>query len=204
MSEDIQELIEKIRQEGIKTAEDKAKEIEEQARQKAGDILKQAREEAETLLKEAEAKIAQMEQASSASLKQAGRDLLLSLRAEIAAILNKIIAFEAREALGAEELPGIIAALVKQAAARQKGQIVVSVSKNDLRRLRHGLLGKLSAEAKKGVSLKAETDIKAGFIISYDQGKSHYDFTDKSLAEYLSLYLRPQLAELLQKAAKKS
>jgi vacuolar-type H+-ATPase subunit E/Vma4 len=41
-------------------------------------------------------------------------------------------------------------------------------------------------------------DISSGFIISYDQGKSYFDFSDKALAEYIAGYLKPQLSEILK------
>jgi len=50
MAEDIGDLIEKINQEGIKAAEEKAQKIEAAARQEAEAILAQARLEAEKIV----------------------------------------------------------------------------------------------------------------------------------------------------------
>jgi vacuolar-type H+-ATPase subunit E/Vma4 len=60
---------------------------------------------------------------------------------------------------------------------------------------------RLGDEIKKGLTLKPLGEISGGFTISYDGGKSHYDFTDKGIAEYLSACLNPELSAILNKAA---
>ena len=53
MAEQIKDLIEKINQEGIKAAEEKARQVEEAAKQKADEILAKAKLEAERIIAEA-------------------------------------------------------------------------------------------------------------------------------------------------------
>ena len=45
----------------------------------------------------------------------------------------------------------------------------------------------------KKIILKPAEEISGGFTISFDNGKSCYDFTDKALAEYIGTYLKPKL-----------
>ena len=56
MAEEIKELIEKIQQEGIQIAEDKARQIEAQAREQAEEILLEAKQQAAKIISEAEEK----------------------------------------------------------------------------------------------------------------------------------------------------
>ena len=58
MAEEIRDLIEKINQEGIKAAGEKAQNIEALAQQRADAILSQARSEAEKMLSAAKDRIA--------------------------------------------------------------------------------------------------------------------------------------------------
>lgn len=197
MVEDIKGLIEKIHQEGVKAAEEKAKDIENNARHQSEEIIAQAKKSAEVLINDAREEIARMQKASQVLLEQAGRDLLLSLKTEISAMLNRVIVSQAQEALGSDELNKLITMLVKNA---EQGEIIISLNQKDLQKLGKGFLRKLSDTVKKGITLKPAKDISAGFIISYDGGKSHFDFSDKGLAEYLGNYLKPELAKLLQKA----
>lgn len=197
MPEDIKGLIEKIQQEGIAAAEDKAKAIEDEARLAAQEILQKAKAEAEKILADTKSNIAKIEENSRVSLKQAGRNLLLALREEINNILKRLIISHIREALAPEELARIIGALVKSHTDKGAGDIIVSLNKEMLEKVEKNILGELKEEVKKGITLRHSEEIHAGFTISLDSGKSQYDFTDKALAEYLTTFLKPKLAELL-------
>lgn len=199
MAEDIQGLITKIQQEGIKAGEDKAKEIENEAQRQAQVLIAEAKKEAVRLISQAQEQVAKMQKSAKASLEQSGRDLLLALREEINAMLQRLILAQVRLALKPEQLGKIIAALINQLKTEQQRDIIISLQESDLKKLKQTFLASLSAEAKKGISLKASGEITGGFIISYDAGKSHFDFTDKGIAEYLSRQLKPELGEILKK-----
>ena len=197
MAQDIKNLIEKIQKEGVEAAQAKAKEIESRAQAKAKEIVDKAKAQADGLISEAKISIAKIEQGGRASLQQAGRDLLISLRKEISAMLDKVIADSVRESLNPEELVKIITAVIKEGKVKDKDQIIVSLKKEDQEKIEKGLLGEFKEEVKKGIVLKPSEDISGGFRISYDAGKSHFDFTDKALAEYFSLYVKPKIGEML-------
>ncbi|TRZ95703.1 hypothetical protein D4R78_02555 [bacterium] len=201
MAEDIKNLIEKIQQEGFQAAEGKAKEIEERAQRKAQDILAKSKAEAEKLLEEAQHKIKQMQTNTESVLLQAGRDLLLNLRGEIDALLNKLLVLRLRQELTPAELSRILQTLIKNYEVKGGGDITVLLNKEDLEKLEKGFLSEIKEEIKKGIILKSSSDIQAGFCISYDSGKSYYDFTDKALAEYIGTYLKPCLNKILESAA---
>ena len=203
MAEDIKNLIEKIQQEGVKIAEDKAKEIESRAHKEAERLLQEAKAKAEKLTNDANEQISKMQVKQKTLLAQAGRDLLLVLRKEINASLDKLIGLEVKNTLTPDVLTRIIVELIKSYGGKSEGQIAVSLRKEDLGLLEKGLLHKLQEEVKKGLTLKAEDDIQGGFVISYDNGKSQYDFSDKALAEYIGSYLKPKLAEIFKEAAAK-
>jgi vacuolar-type H+-ATPase subunit E/Vma4 len=196
MAEEIKDLIEKIQQEGIKAAEDKAREIENQANRQAEEIIKKAKVQAERLINEAKDKIAKMEESSKSLLKQAGRDLILSLRQEINAMLEKLILSSVRQTLNLGEMAKILNALVKNYSSKE--DVIIALNKEDLEKMEKGFLEALKEETNKGIIIRPSDDIQAGFIISYDNGKSYYDFSDKSLAEYIGSYVKPKLNELLK------
>lgn len=202
MTEDLKGLIDKIQQEGVQAAQEKAKSIEQAAILKAQDIIEKATKESQKLLATAREQIDKAQASADAQLKQAARDLIISLRKEISAILDRIIMLNVRKALNPEELGVILTALIKDYASKQEqGSVIVSLSKKDLEALEQNLLAELKTEAKNRIVLKSSDDIQAGFIISYDAGKSHYDFSDKALAEHIGRHLEPHLAEILKKAA---
>jgi vacuolar-type H+-ATPase subunit E/Vma4 len=203
MTEELKDLIEKIQQEGVKAAEDKARVIEEEAEARAKAIIEEAKKEAQVLLLEAKDKASKMEEATRASLKQVGRDLVLSLKTEINDMLNRIITTHVREALSIGELAQILGRLIKETGVNEKAEVIVALKKEDAQVLEKGFLAELKKQAEHGIKLAVSDDIRGGFTISFDSGKSFFDFTDKAFAEYISLTLKPRLAEILMEPPKK-
>jgi V/A-type H+/Na+-transporting ATPase subunit E len=204
MAEELKELLEKIQREGIDAAEAKGSQIEAQARRRADDIIKDAQKEASRLVAEARERVLSAEESGKQALQQAARDMLISLRKEIGFMLDKIVASHIHQSLGSAELTRIILALIKEAGAHDGNKIIVSMKAEDLKKLENVITGELSAEIRKGVVFKHSGDIKGGFTISYDAGRSYYDFTDRALAEYVSAYLKPHLSKVLIESAERS
>lgn len=200
MAENLEGLIQKINEEGVRAAEDKAKEVEASARRRADEIIAKAGREAERLLNDARDKISREKESTEEALRQAGRDLILNLRKEMNAVLNRIITADVDKALSPEELVKILTALVKDYSAKGKDEVIITFKKEDLDRIEKSFLKGLKEEVRKGITLRQADDIRGGFRISYDSGKSYFDFSDKALAEYISFYLRPKLAQMLKEA----
>ena len=200
MAEEIRDLIEKINQEGIKAAEEKAQNIEAAAKQRADDILAQARLEAGEMIAVAKDRIHREDEKGKTLLAQAGRDLLLSLRKEINAMLGRIVVSDIHQVLTPEALFKLLSEVVKNYKAGESSDITVFLNKEDLEHLEKNFLNKLREETKKKIILRPAEEISGGFTISFDSGKSCYDFTDKALAEYIGTYLKPKLNKILQEA----
>ena len=198
MADQIKELIEKINQEGIQAVQEKAREIENEAQQKAEAILRKAEAQARGIIENAQDKANSLQESSQVILKQAARDLLLTLKAEIIAVLDRLITKDVGTALSPEALFQIISAVIKEYGGGENNKAMVCLSDADKKKLEGYFLNKLKDELKKGFDLCQQADIQSGFIISFDAGKSHFDFTDKALAQYLSSFLKPQIAELFK------
>lgn len=198
MAEEIKELIEKIRFEGVKAGEDKARAIELSAVEKARKITDDAEAEAGRILSEARKSISRLEESSRSSLKQAARDCIIGLKKEMLAALNRITLSHVHKILTIDETGKLITHLLKECKPKEKGEIVVSLKKEDADKLAGVFMSELSTELKKNLVLRPSEDIHGGFTISYDHGRSHYDFTDKALAEYIGSYIRPKLSDILK------
>lgn len=198
MAEDIKGLIEKIKREGIQAAQESAQAIEAQAKAKAEDILKTARAEAERIISEAKENINREQASSQELLKQAARDMIIELKKEIENMLGSLISERVREAFNPQEAASIIKDIIINQAKNASGSIQVELKKSDLDALEKGFIAELKEKAKKEIILKPSDEITGGFIISYDSGKSYFDFTDRALAEYIGNYLKPKLSEILE------
>lgn len=199
MSQHVQELIDKIKIEGLQAADQKAKEVEDSAKALVQRIIADAEVKAKHIVADAEAKAQATRESTEMALKQAARDTLLALRKEIEGVLQKVIAKELKGALSPEQLAGIVSEIVKGSvkANLAESNIEVTVSAADLKTLEDGFAAKLQKEIKQPVTFKSADGISTGFTISFDEGKSCFDFTDASLVEYLGTYLNTQVAALL-------
>ena len=198
MPEEIKGLIEKIQREGVQKAKEDGRKIVEEAQKVSARIIEEAKKEAEAIVQKAKEEAERLKESTEASLKQAGRDFLISLRAQINLLLKKIIIQKTSEALTPEEMSKIINSLIREYAQKQKlDKIEAFFSKDDLAKIKKGFFEKLSEGVGKEITLKSSDDISAGFTISFDSGKSHFDFSDQALAEYISSYLNKELADIL-------
>ena len=200
MSQQVQELIDKIKNEGLHAADQKARELEEQAKRNAQGILNEANKRAQDLLLDAEEEIRKKQEASRTALQQASRDTLLSLKKEVQKLLYKVITAQVADALPPQKLSDIITEIAHKAVDGKSADagIEVVLSPEDLKELRDGFLAKLQKQFKGPVHFQASEDIGKGFTVSFDQGKSSFDFSEAALAEYLSVYLNEELAALLK------
>jgi V/A-type H+-transporting ATPase subunit E len=202
MAEDVRDLIEKIRKEGIAAAEEKALEIEAHARKNAEEILASARLEAERTLSAAQERIRREEEREKALLVQAGRDLLISLRNEIHAMLERIILLDVKDTLTPDALFRLLSAIISQCRGDETGRIEIELKREDLEVIETSYLSRLKEQTKREIVLRPSDSISGGFVISFDGGRSCFDFSDKSLAEYIGVHLKPKLHAILQESTR--
>ncbi|MFA4991299.1 MAG: hypothetical protein WC569_01800 [Candidatus Omnitrophota bacterium] len=200
MGENLKGLLEKINMEGVRKAEESARAIEGKAKAEAEKIMEDARKKAEKILEEASIKAEKAKLNGDLAIKQASRDLLLSLRDEIRKILNKVVGGETNRTLSTEETAGILHDLILKYSDKngETSDIRVILKKEDLEKIRHGFMSRLKEKVKEGVEFKPSSGVGAGFYISFDKGKSYFDFTDEGLKETLCLYLNQELTDLIK------
>ena len=80
--------------------------------------------------------------------------------------------------------------------------IAVLLSEQDAAKLESSLTETLRAELSKGLVIRADHNLNAGFRIASKDGSAYYDFSADSVADLFSAYLNPRVAEILKSAAK--
>ena len=197
MSVQLQELIDRIKKEGVKEAEENAALIKKKAEEEAAQIIASAKSEAESARERAESDAKQFEAASKEAIQQAGRDMLLQIKGEITALFNGLLYREIRESLDAKVVREALLSLFKELGKKGLGSAQVLLSDKDLKNVKDYILDKLSADMKKGLEIKPSAQIQAGFRVAEKDGSAYYDFTDKGLTDFLMEYLNPRVAEIL-------
>ncbi len=203
MDVQLQELIDKIKKDGVAASEKEAAKIIAEAEKKAAAIVADAEEKAAAILKDAKKETARMEKSSEEAVMQASRNLLLSFKDSIVGTLDGIIQAETGKAVTADVLKKLVPETVKAwAKDSDASELSVLLAEKDLKALESAFKTSLKAEIKKGLEIKPDKTISAGFRIGVKNGAAFYDYSAESVAELFSLYLNPKVAGLLKEAAK--
>ena len=109
----LNDLIRKIKSEGIEEAEKKSEEIVKEARLAASEILNKAGLDAASITEKAEESIRKKESISKMALEQAARDIILSIRTSLTEIFNSLIKKEYQNVLSGETLENVLVKLIE-------------------------------------------------------------------------------------------
>ncbi len=203
MDVQLQVLIDKIKQDGIASAKAEADKIISDSEKKAESIIAEAQNKAAEIIKNAKLETERLQKASDEAITQAGRNMLLSFKDSLVNQLDGLIQTETEKAESAKVLeklvPETVKAWVKNSDA---SELSVLLSEKDLKDLEKSFTAELKAEIAKGLEIKPDKTLSAGFRIGVKNGAAYYDYSAESLAEMFAAYLNPKVAGLLKDAAK--
>lgn len=203
MAEELQHLIDRIRDEAVDEGKKNADEIISQAKEKAAGIVRDAEETAKKSLAKAEKDAEVYTVRSTKALEQAARDLLITVGQGVENILSDLVGTALDEALGIEVLEQM---MVKIAGAYAKNcdndQVELLISEKDQGNLIKFFAGRYKEQMIKGIEIHTDNEILKGFRVGLSNGRVYQDFTKEAIAEALTNFLRPHLAEVVSRAAK--
>ena len=203
MDVQLQELIDKIKKDGVASAENEAAKIVAEAEKNAEKIIADAQEKADEIVKNAKAETERMEKASEEAIVQAGRNMLLSFKESIISELDGLIKTETENAQTKEILAKLIPETVKAWSKNaDASELSVLLSEKDLKSLESSLVSELKDEISKGLEIKPDKTLSYGFRIGVKNGAAYYDYSAESLSEMFAAYLNPKVAALIKIAAK--
>ena len=198
----LQELIDKIKRDGIANAETEKNRIISDAEKKAAAIVKEAEAKADAAIKAAKAETERLEKASEDAIAQAGRNLIISFRDGINKELQALVTAETEKAMDKDLLKKLIPDVVKAWAANPEAEgLSVLLPETDLKALETGFKTSLKAQLSKGLEIKSDSSLSSGFRIGSKNGEAFYDFSAEEVAGLFSAYLNPKTAELMKRAA---
>ena len=203
MEVQLQDLIEKIKTEGVGVAEEKATAIIKEAEEKATIIVKEAEVKAEAIVKKAKEEEERFEKASISSIRQAARNTMIAFRENLISQLDALIKIETLNRYDAEILttliPEVVTSMIKKEHAEGAS---VMLKEKDAKDLEKSLIAAFKARLMEGINILPDHNIKAGFKVSEKGASSYCNFTNESVAEVFSAYLSPRLRDILKEAAK--
>ena len=202
MAEDLQSLLDRIREDGVEKADARAAEIVQAAEQKAAKIVNDAEEKARQTLAKAEEDAQVFTERSTKALEQAARDVVLSVGSAITKTVEGLVAERVGKELSKDLLEDMLEDVVKAYASKatKRDQVEILLSPKDQEKLQDFFMSELRKEAESGLTIKSDDRILGGFQVSIKNRNVHHDFTQESIAEALCELVRPRLAEIIQSA----
>lgn len=199
MSGELQNLLDKFHEEGVKKTEAECAELIKGARKEAQLIKEQAQAEAAAMLKAAEEQSAALEARAKNAIQQAARDIILKLQSELVSRITSAVAGAADQALSPDFMAALIRELATKFAAAPNVSISILTSVKDVAALEKALQGALLNSFHTAPKVLSNPGIKGGCEVSFKDGQVYFDFTEEAVTELVSDFIGPKLAELLEK-----
>lgn len=194
----VQELLERIKSEGVEEARAEAGRIVAAAEEKAKAIAAAAEKKNGEAEAAAERRIAAAEQASRLALVQASRDTILALRASVQAFMDGVLRAAGSEVLDAKFIASILPDVLKAMMKETSGDLQVLLPPSTLAALDSALANRLASELGRGVQFKPFDGVDAGFRVAVEGSAVHYDFSAESVAAILASRVNARLAECVR------
>lgn len=195
----LQELTQKLYDEGLAKGKQEGEAVLQKAVEEAGSIVKKAQEEAEAIIARARKEADDFKVKVEGDVKMASMQALQATRADIEnLVVAKAVNEPVAKALSSEEyIKGIITAVAQKFSAEEPADLALVLPES----LKAGLepfvkneLGKLLG---KGVEASFSKKLAGGFKIGPKDGGYFVSLTDDTFKDLIGAYLRPATKSLL-------
>ena len=198
MAEELQSLLEKINNEGIKKAEAERDIILSDARQQAENIIAEAKKNAAGIVESSKREAEALNARATAALKQSARDIVLQLKNELQSRLAEAVQNAESAALTPEFMAELTVKLAEAFAVDSNAQICLRTAVKDLEKTDEALKKALANSFANAPELFPGREISAGMEVSFDGGKCYFDFTADAVTELVNDYIGEKLAAVFK------
>jgi V/A-type H+-transporting ATPase subunit E len=203
MDTQVEELIDRIKRDGVAAAENSASQKISEAQKEAEKIISNAKAEADKIIRQAKDETERLQKSGEDAIKQAGRNLLIAFRDSIQNELSALVNNEVSSVYSKDMLVKLVPEVIKEWVKNNSAEDVsVLLNEKDLKQVEDGLKAALKGEISKGLTLGTDNSVAAGFRIGVKDGAAFYDYSADSVAELFSSYLNPRIAKLMKEASK--
>lgn len=195
MENTLERIVDRVYQEGISRAQDRAAEITAAAEAQAAEITRKAKDEAAQITAAAKDEALRLLRSADSDLKLTASRALGSLRNEISQLLAaQAVTSPLSAALS--DVQFIKDLFLKLAENRDGTGLMLSVPQGQRDELVRGLSGLMQGRLK-GLEIHAGS-MKAGFVVIERDAGFELDFTEPALLEFLQPYIKPAIASLFR------
>ena len=204
MDTSLQQLTDKIYQEGVEKGNAQAESIVAAAKKEAENIVKDAQKEAEKLAEKATKEAAETQKTALSELQMASQKAIAALKQEVTQIINgDIIDSSIKSATSdVKFLQQTIETAVKNWASSDDKALNMSVivPEKDEEAIKNYFAKSAKGVLDKGFTSDSANNIKAGFQLAAADGTYKISFTDNDFIAFFKEFVRPKIATLLFKA----
>jgi V/A-type H+-transporting ATPase subunit E len=196
MENNIDELTQKIYQEGIAKANKERDRIIDEALKKADKIIEVAKKDAQAIALKAENEASVLKSNSLSEIKLAGKQAISSLKQEIKHLISeKVLTKNISNAFeDGEFLKNLILEVVKE--WRQASGINITLSQDLQSKIDTAFEESLIKEIK-DLEINFDKKLKGGFIVSQSGKTYQITFSDDDFVEFFKPFLREKAKEIL-------
>ncbi len=198
MAVELQGLLNRLQEEGVKKADQEKDVIIEKAKEEAEIIIKNAKKEAEAIVKNAKKEEGDIQLKAKAAVSQASRDIIIGLQTSLQERLGRLVKQSSQEAMNAEFMQKIILSMVEKYANQDAPAIEVMVANKDLEEMTKLLTQSLIEDLKVNCEVVAGNDIAAGLKVGFNGSDLFLDCTEDSITSLVASYIGPRLADMIK------
>ncbi len=212
-SSGVEELIQRLREEGVEEGQSRAEALFEQARSRAEKQLQDAHREAEEIRQQAREDARQTRTAGEEAVRLAGRDAVLRLKSELVEqFADRVRHLVARELSDEDVLKQLILEVGRRAAPpeSQRAQLLLPkdvIGLEQLRRapeevkegtLSHFVVSVTKEILQEGVEIGERDDKAPGIRIQLQEEDVEIDLTDRAVSDLLLRHLVPRFRAMME------
>jgi V/A-type H+/Na+-transporting ATPase subunit E len=200
MAEELQGLLDRINEEGIKKAESEKANIVNAAKQEADNIIKRAKIEAEQIIKKSNESASKNEERAKATIQQAARDIIIELNLSLQKRMHNCVKDLVTDAMTPKLMGDIISKLSDQyikTSGKEAALNLVFPQKN-LNDIVDRLKKTLINSFKETPEIFPGHDFTAGMKVGIKGSDVYLDFSDEALTEMICEYIGPRLTSALK------
>ena len=202
MAEELQHLIDRIRSEGVASGKEQADALLASAKAQAAQIVADAKKAADAERARARTDADAFAARGRETLKQAARDLLLSVGDAAGKVVSGIVSDKVGEALTPDTIAQMLVKIAGEyAASGGTKDLAAMVGDADAAALKASFAREYADKLSHGIDIQSDRNIFKGFRVGVKGGQVFHDFSKDAIAESLASFLRPELAELVKQAA---
>lgn len=199
MNNRLQELTDKLYNEGLSKGKAEGEALLAQAKEKAAAIVEEARKEAEAIVGKARKDAEELSAKVSNDIRMASSQSMQATRMDIEnLVVSKMVDTDVKKAMSsADFLKEVITAVARNFSAQESSDISLVLPealKGELEPFVKNELGKILG---KGVEASFSKKIAGGFRIAPKDGGYFISMTDETMKELIGQYLRPATRKIL-------